>query len=894
MFKEWLTRLRFLVARKGHAEVDEEMAFHLEKQMEANIAAGMTPVEARRQAVIAFGGVERAREECREERPGFWMETLAQDMRYSVRGFRRNPVFTVTIVVTLMLGIGATAAVFSVVDRILFRSLPYAHADRIVSVGLVQSLETQEFMVGGFYYDWKDNQKPFESMAGEQAVAGECDLTERDPAQLNCAGVEAGLLPMLGVSPVLGRNFLPEEDRPHGPHVALISYGMWLSRYGLDPGVLGRLIEIDGGPVQVIGVLPKNFELPTRHPADVLLPLARDAAAQRKMSPGSPVRGFARLKPGVSVEQAREQMEPLFRDAQKIIPAPIRKDFHLKIRSLRDRQMEEVKLIAWVLLGVVVAVLLIACANVASLLMARGAARQRELAVRSALGASRGRLVSQGLTEAMLLSLAGAAMGCVLAEGLLRLFVAIAPAGLMFSARLDGRIIGFTLLISIGCGLLFGLVPALQRPGILMLTGRNLTKASLAGVRQWLVVGQIAMSIVLLAAAMLLLRSFRNLENQQFGMRTDNTLTAAVTVGWHNYPTAEKEMAFFQRLQEKLKSGPGVSMVAVSDSIPPGANHNGRRFDSIVVEGRPPAVTEGGPVTFRWVSPEYFRVLDIPIIKGEGFSEDEVNSSERFIVLSEELAARLFPRTNAIGQRVLLDGPETSGAVTARQGSEPTQQWQTVVGVAANVKNGGLSGEQRPEYYRLRRNRAEDWDGAGVWGRTAVVAVRTSLTADVTTQWIRSQVAGLDPTLPVDIATLNERVSKLADQPRFQTVLVGLFAVTGLVLAAIGLYGVISFLVTQRTQEIGVRMALGASRGDILRLVMGSSLRLIACGTLAGLVAALAASRVLSSLLFSVGPRDSFSYGLVVVLLVCVGLVATLIPARSAARVDPAVALRSE
>ncbi len=888
MLKELLTRLRFFVARKTHREVDAELQFHLEQQIEVNIAEGMTAQEARRQAVIAFGGVERAREECREQRPGYRMEALFQDVRYAIRGFRRNPVFTMTIVVTLMLGIGATTAVFSVVDRILFRSLPYAHADRLVSLGLVQSLETQEFMLGGFYYDWRNNQRSFEAMTSEGAVTPECDLTERNPAQLSCPRVEANFLPTLGISPVLGRNFLPEEDRSHGPKVALISYGLWLTHYNLDSGILNKTIEIDGNPVRVVGVLPKDFEMPRLQAADVLLPMAIDEGDDRRANTGlgGPRRAFARLKPGVSIEQARLELEPFFKDLQKLIPADFRNDFHLRIRSLRDRQMQDVRVAAWVLLAAVLAVLLIACANVASLLMARGAMRQRELAVRSALGASRARLARQALVEALLLSLAGAVAGCALAEGLLRIFLAIAPASIPYLARtqLDLRIICFTVVLSIVCGALFGLAPALQKPSSEALSGRSHTRHSHASIRQWLVVAQIATSLVLLAGATLLLRSFRNLENQHLGMRTDNTLTVRVTLGEHNYPTAERMMAFFQQLERRLQFGPGVSLVAMSDSLPPEPNHSGGRYDSILVSGKPPSnVGPGAIVRDRRVSPEYFRTLDIPILRGREFTEEELSSSDHFVVLSQQLAGRLFPGEDPIGQRLNFD-----------RGDDPNAPWFTVVGVAANVKNGGLTGEGVPEYYRLRRNRVEDWDRRGVWGRTSVIVVRTSLPPEQMSRWIRSQVATLDSTLPVDIETLQQRVSKLADQPRFQTVLVGFFAATGLMLAVIGLYGVISFLVTQRTQEIGVRMALGASRGDMLRLVMGKSLRLITGGTVAGLVAALTASRVLSSLLFSVGPHDPVTFALVTLLLIFVALVATLIPARSATRVNPTEALRNE
>ena len=321
----------------------------------------------------------------------------------------------------------------------------------------------------------------------------------------------------------------------------------------------------------------------------------------------------------------------------------------------------------------------------------------------------------------------------------------------------------------------------------------------------------------------------------------------------------------------------------MSDSLPPGANHNGQRYDQIVVEGRPPSPgATGSMATFRWVSPDYFRALDIPIVRGEGFSDAEVDESDRVTVLSQTLTERLFPGENPIGQRLQFEG------------WDPNAPWWTVVGVAADVKNGGLSGEQLPEYYKLRRNRAEDWGGSGEWGRTAVMVVKTSLPAKVMTPWIRSQVTTLDSTLPVDIETLQGRVNKLADQPRFQTTLVGFFAAIGLVLAVIGLYGVIAFLVAQRTQEIGVRMALGAGRGDILRLVLGKSVRLIVCGTVVGLVVALAVSRVLRSLLFGVGPRDPVTFVLVTLLLAVVAVLATLIPARAASRVDPMEALRCE
>jgi putative ABC transport system permease protein len=882
MLHELLTRISFLFRRKPRLEVDDELRFHLEKQVEANIAAGMSPEEARRQATIAFGSIERAREECREQRPGYWAETFLQDVRYALRGFRRNPTFTLTIVFTLMLGIGATTAVFSVVDRILFRSLPYGHADRLVSVGLIAPIYPQEFMLGGSYYEWQDHQKPFEALTSETGV-NPCDLTEEKPARLSCANVEANFLPTLGLSPALGRNFTPEEDRPNAPKVALISWQLWQDHFGGDPGILNRLVNLDGKQARVIGVLPKDFEMPTLEAADVVVPQALDEAEQRTGNHDRVMFAFARLKPGVSIEQAKAELRPVFDYSLRLAPPRFRDEVHLQVRSLRDRQMHDVRLTAWVLFGVVMAVLLIACANVTSLLMARGAGRERELAVRSALGAGRNRLVRQALTESLVLSVVGAVAGCAFAELMLRIFVAVAPEGIQLlggapfqKTTLDLRIILFTLITSLLCGAISGLAPALRRPRAEALAGRT-TTASHAAMRQALVIVQIAASMVLLAAGALLFRSFLNLQSQRLGMRTESIVTASVSLGENAYSTPERQLAFFQQLQTGLKYGPGVTTLAISDSLPPGGYHRDEIYSAIAVDGRPkPTGGTGGLVAWRWVTPDYFKALDIPILEGRGFTEEQMESSERLVVLSNSLSARLFPGQDPIGQHLRL---AYGGA------NDPPY---TVVGIAADVKNGGLANADEPEYYRLRRNTTADWD------RASSIIIKTNLPADTMKKWIRAQVAAIDPTIPVEAETLSERVSKMADQPRFEMLLVNCFASTGLLLAVVGLYGVISFLVAQRTREISLRIALGATRTDILRLVVRSGLRLILTGAFVGLIAALALSHFLSSLLFSIGSHDPFSFALVTLLLVFVALVATLIPAASAIKVNPTVALRGD
>jgi len=874
-------RVRGLLSRRPEdSEFAAELESHVTMDTELGVRAGLSEEEARRQALIRLGGVEQTRQAYRERRTLPWLESLQRDVRYALRGFRRNPVFTLTVVITLALGIGATTAVFSVVDRILFRALPYAHNDRLVSVGLVHSLERQEFALGGFFFDWRDNQKPFEAMATQGTMPHACDLVENNPAQLDCLSFDSEFLPLLGISPALGRNFSPEEDRPNGPRVAIISYGLWKGHYNLDPGIIGRLIDVDGSPARGGGVLPRDFQFPTLESADVIFPMALDRAAQATANGGfgTPMRVFARLNPGVSIAQAKEAMEPLFAHTlDTVVPPVLRKDMHLGIRSLRDRETQDMQLIAWILLGSVLAVLLIACANVASLMMVRGEARERELAVRSALGASRARLIRQALTEATLLSLAGAAMGLALAAGLLRVFLDLAPTGIPFLERagLDFRIALFTILLSLVCGALFGLLPALQTPRVVALAARVAKSRKRTVLRRVLVVGQIAVSMVLLSGSALLLKSFRNIEEQRLGMQTGGVFTVQIPLPSFRYNTGQKQMDFYLQAEAALRRLPGIRAVAISDSVPPGGWQGDFRYSDLAVSGKPhPAPGTGGQVDTRSVTPDYFKALNIPVVRGRNFTEEDRHSSESLVIVSRLLADSMFPGEDPIGKRI-------------QAGRDV--RWHTVVGVAENVKNGGLVEPDNPEMYFLRSSIADYWGG-----RAPLLIVDSVLSPKATVPWVRSQIGQLDPTVPVTTEPLNDQVRKLADRPRFEMALLGFFAFCGLLMAMVGLYGVISFLATQRTQEIGVRMALGATRVDILRLIAGEGVRLIVLGAVLGLGAALAAAQLLKSLLFDVGTHDPASFIAVTLLLALVALVATLIPARAAMQTDPMKALRTE
>jgi predicted permease len=873
-------RLRFLILRKRRSELDEEVEFHLERAVTTRIATGMDPAEARRQALIEFGGIEPTRDQCERQRPGWWIGTLMQDVRYALRGFGRNPLFTISVLITLALGIGATTAVFSVVDRILFRPLPYAEPNRIVSIGFVHPLERQEFVMGRFYVEWQKDQMPFSALAAQSTGVHNCDLVENDPMQLSCIAFQASFLPLFGISPALGRNFLTEEDRPNGPAVVMISYGLWKGHYNGDLHILDRMINVDGKSTRVVGVLPKEFQFPTLEAADIVSPFALDPAVQQKVNGGfgDPERVFARLRPGVSVEQAYAQMQPLFNGDLKWFPPSAKSETRLSIRTLRDRETQDARPVAWVLFGFVIAVLLIACANVAGLMMARGARRQRELAVRSAIGASRGRLMRQALTEALVLSFAGGLAALAIAQALVMVFVRLAPTGIPFigKAHLDLRIAAFAALVSCLCGVIFGLATALQKPGLAALNAKAPMSRNHAFVRRSLVTAQIAISIILLSGAALLLRSFTKIEEQNLGMQTGGVLVK-VALPWWRYNTDQKVMDFYLRLESSLRRLPGTRAVGMTDSIPPGGWQSDFRFSDMRVQGKPPTPPgTGGTVVGRSVTPDYFRALNIPIVRGRIFEDQDRTGEEREVILSRSLAERLFPGEEPIGKR-FLPGAHVSSAGAI------------VVGVADNVKNSGLTEQSDPEMYTLRRSAADDWDGNHL-----MVIVDSAMPVAAIEPWIRSEVSAIDHAIPVEMEPLNLSLNRLADRPRFETTLLGFFALTGLVLAVVGLYGLIAFMTTQRTREIGLRMALGATRANILRLIAKDGLRMVLIGLAVGLGTALAVSHMLKTLLFQVSIYDPLTYIVVPLLLSLVALVAILIPARSGTRVEPAVALRAE
>ena len=811
------------------------------------------------------------------------LEAVLQDLKLARRRLVQSPGFALTAILAAALGIGATTAVFSVVDRILFRPLPYPHEDRLVSVGMVAPLDTSEFMFTSQYFGLRRDPGPFEAVTSFQAGALACDLSTGEPLRLSCLRTEASFLQALGLSPFLGRSFTPEEDLPNGPRVALLSYNLWRARFAGDPGLVGRAIPIDGAATTIVGVLPQNFEMPTLTRADLLLPLALNEATER--GAGRALRVFARLKPDVTVPGAIAELQPHFARALETVPARFRKEIGFRVRPVRDRQVGDARLASLALFGSVLAVLLIACANIANLLLARAVARDHEFAVRAALGASRLRLMTQTLAESLLLGAAGGAAGCFLAWALLRAFVAIAPGGLprLEQASLDLRVLLFAVATSLIAGLLFGIAPALRSPRESLAGGWRIAGPARDRLRSALVGFQIAVSMVLLAAAGLLLSSLGKLQRVPLGIQTENVVTAQFILGRERYSRAEQQIGFFRELEERLAALPGIEAAAISDSLPPSGAARFRPLTAIDVEGRLPRPEgTGGMVTWRYVTPGYFAALGIPIARGRAFTERDRDPNTHAIVFSQLLARQLFPDEDALGKRVLRG---------------PQGQWFTVVGIAADVKNSGPAMPTGPEYYLLRKLQPDftfqSQEPPTGWRAGSLIA-RTAIPPALVAASIRAAVASLDPTLPLAIETMPQRVAAVTARPRFNAWLLAAFAAMAVLVAAFGLFGTMSLLVAQRTREIGVRMALGATPGRILRSTLQQALGWTAAGLLAGPAGTLAVTRALRALLFQVEPADPRVLAASLVLLSAVAMLAVAIPARRAARLDPCETLRQE
>jgi putative ABC transport system permease protein len=809
------------------------------------------------------------------------MGAVWQDLRFALRGFRRNPAFSLTAILVIALGIGATTAVFSVVDRLLFRSLPYPESDRLVSIGVTIPIMDGEFLMANDYFKLREHPIAAFSAVTSWTGAADCDLTEQNPRRLTCAQVESTFLPTFGITPVLGHNFTRDDDRRNAPRVALVSYGLWTSRFAADSAVVGKTIEIDGFPTRIVGVLPRDFELPNLVHADLVVPQALAIEHYIPGQSGRPLRVFGRMQPGVTVAQASAMARSrILEDLREWLPPERAAELRTVIRSLRDYQIQDVKRASWVLFGATLAILLIVCANIANLLLARALSRRREMATRRALGAGRGRLVWQALTESTALSVLGALPGCALAWALLKLFQFLAPLSIprLRQATLDPRILLFTLGITLLCGIVFGFAPSFSRPGNRL--------------KHVLTTAQVAVSLTLLSIAGLLVASLWKLQNVNAGLRAEQVVTADITVGLARYPNAQSRQEFFETLASRLRPMPGVEAVAISDTVPPSGFVHSKPLESVQVVGRPAlARRPGGIVAWRRVSPEYFAALGIPILEGRSFRQEEITGKAPAVVISKSLARKVFPGETAVGRAVHL-------FVDPLDFPPPI-----VVGVCGDVPNNGLSQTPDPEYYLPRKkitdpNQGRDAIMAGrslhIYDGKAFIIVRGNARPDVIASWIRTSAAALDRTVPITIATIEQRMHAVSERPRFTAVLLSFFALVGVVLAAGGLYGLISFLVLQRTREVGVRMAVGATSGQIVQLILVHALRWTLAGVAAGVVAAAVAARSLGSLLFQVRAENPALFGTAALLMIAVSVAAALAPSLRAAKIDPMIALRHE
>jgi putative ABC transport system permease protein len=810
------------------------------------------------------------------------MGNLLQDLRYAVRLLLKNPSFTAVAILTLALGIGANSAIFSVVNAVLLRPLAFRDASRLVIVAEKSPFPTITTSYQN-YVDWRDQSSKFESLEGTRGTA--ITLTGAgEPERLNARMATAPLFPLLGVEARLGRTFLAEEDRAGGPPVVLLSYGLWQRRFAGSPDVIGKSLTLDAQPYTVVGVLPAGFEL--LQPADVFLPFtpwAKTLPDDRNWHPGIIVIG--RLKPGVTREQARTEMVAITKRLEEQYP-----DYNTgtsaDVVGLQEQMVKNVRPALLMLLGAVSFVLLIACVNVANLLLARAASRGREVAVRTALGASRGRVIRQLLTESVILSFAGGALGLLMAWAalgpLLKLSAGSVPQ--VFTVGLDRWVLVFAAGVSVLTGLFFGIVPALRTAKLDLRESLNEgSRGSTTGpghhrIRSTLVAMEIALAMILLVGSGLLLRSFSRLQEVPPGFQADHLLVADLPLSQTAYAKPEQRFEFFDRLVERAKSLPGVRSAGAASFLPVSGGGSVIHFN---ITGHPPKTPHDYVAAgYRTVTAKYLETLGVPLLQGRLIGAGDTDKAPAVVVINATMAHTYFGNENPLGKRVQI------GATPSPVDQVPTME---VVGVVGDVRP-GLGVDPQAEMYLPYRQA----DQVLPVFQLSIV-LRTAADPFQETAALRSALAEIDPNQPlVKVRTMEENMASTAAQPRFRTWLIGIFAALALALAGIGVYGVMSYTVTQRTSEIGIRVTLGAQPGDVFRAVVGDGLRLALLGVGCGLVAALALTRVLQSFLYGVSAYDPITFVCVALLLTLVGLAASFFPARRATRVDPMVALRYE
>jgi putative ABC transport system permease protein len=886
VIRRTLTKLRNLVAnQRAEEDLAREVASHLTLLADDFERRGMPPHEARQAALRAYGGVEQAKQAHRDERSVLWIEQTVQDVRYGLRTLSKNPGFTLTAVLTLALGIGACTAIFSLVNAVLIRSLPYGDAERLVylftpnpKVPIPAEVICPSY---GDFYELKREAKSFANMSNfEQAQFSvmQQGVTQR----IGGAKVDDDFFSTLQAMPELGRTFAGEDNLPAHAKVAVISHSLWVSMFGAKADVLNRSIQLNGASYQIVGVMQPKFEYPFKsdlpygdghiESTQVWVPLALSGQARTSRSMGNNV-SFARLRPNVSMHQAQAEMAGIMARLDKAYAADpkdaqLPREWGALVESFTDLSIGPVRPLMRLLLAAVGLVLLIACGNVANLLLARAAERVQELGIRAALGAGRSRVVRQLLTESMLIGAGGCVGGMVLAVLFLRLLPKLDPGNIprLNEASLDARVLLVAIVASLLTSLLAGLMPAIgaSRMELTEFVKSNAMRGSSAGhgrLQSALIVAQTAMVVVLLAGAGLLVRSYINVEAVDLGF-TRSAMTFHLSLDQSVKP--EEQGAFYKQLIGKLEALPGVQAAGSVSNLP---LSNSESVGTFRVDGFPNTdsqLTEG-----RGVTPHYFAAMDIPLIAGRSFTDADANGHGP-VIINQKFAATYFPNRNPIGGRISTDDKHA--------------EWSTVVGVVADVRHMSLEEEPQPQMYN-----------AGYDFGDESIAVRSTLPPAMIANEIRTALRSIDPNLvATDMHTMNDLVSLATARRRFQTALLAVFAGIALVMALVGLSGLMRFSVNRRTREVGIRMALGAARRDVLILILRNAAVLVVLGLGLGLACTWLATRLLKSFLFGVGQHDPLTVIMVSVVLMVCGLVAAFLPARRAASVDPMQALRME
>ncbi|MBB6147420.1 putative permease [Silvibacterium bohemicum] len=883
MLNDLLYRLRALFRRDAmEAELEDELQFHFEREIEKHRRAGMTEQEARRRARLSIGGHDQVKEDCRDARGTIFIEQSIQDARYALRQLWANPTFALVMILTLALSIGANSAIFSVVESVLIRSLPFEQPDRIVRLFMSEPMYPR-FPLNPFdFRDFRSRSRSFAGLAGFTRDDLQLSGGSGQPEQLHGFDITAGYFQVLGLHPELGHEFTERNEVPNSGRQVIISDRLWRTRFGADPAILGRKLTLNAMPFTVIGVMPSG----TEHPGNERQPVAYGESVDA-WTPfwfqGDPsnrgshfLEGIGRLKDGVTAAQAKAELSAIMAQMARdhgdsnwqVLAVPLEQEI-----VGASRQM------LLVLLGAVGMVLLIACANAANLLLARAASRQRELAVRLALGAPRSRLIRQLLTESLMIALTGGVLGLVLAAGGVRAMVSLLPNDFprVHDIHLSVPVFAFTMLISLSTGILFGLVPAIQASQTdpkngLHEGGRSATASGRQSrLRNALVISEVTLACVLLIGAGLMLRSLLNLLHLDPGFRQDHVLTASLSLPHAEYRDKTSVERFFSQLTSDLQSMPEVEAVGAGSDLPwTGWDEN----TSFNIEGKQPPPKEFFHGRYHAATPDYFRALGTPLVSGRFFTDADKDGAPAVVLVNQAMAEKYWPHENVVGKRITFE-------------DKPAEKdWLMIVGVVADVKDKPNSAEAAPGFW---------WPHLQAQFHNMSLVVRSSGNPQTTMDAMRNEIHRLNPGLAVSHPEMmNEIVQQSVATPRVAFILVGLFAALAILLAAIGTYGVIAYAVSQRTSEFGLRLALGARRFDLLRLVLAQGARLAIFGTVLGVLMSLGLGRVMRSLIYGVSPADPLIFVSVAFMVLAIAFLASYMPARRAAQADPMTALRSE